>query len=166
MKKKLLAILVGVALLLALGTVAEAKVYRLSLSADSGSTTVASGTSNMIVNTTSGNTRIYVGDVISGTTCILQLASAVSAMVCDADEALGNYSGTTWTVRVKESYIDNQGYWDKAQPVTLVDGIALSGNTLYQVGFILNGSGYAYFEALSGITRLETLDYYLITREE
>lgn len=157
--KKYISIIALIAFFAVCGTAQARPLYYISIA--TGTTIEPSGTSPMMVNGSSSVTRINVPeDVIAGTTCFLQL-KAVSGLSVSQSERVsgGDNSGTTVTITKKESRIDNQNYWDKAQSVTIWDGILFSGNTLHQTQFLIEGNGFVMFEITSGITRLGTGDF-------
>jgi len=153
--KKILAILV-LCLLMMCGTAwAAGKKYDISIAdytTTTGTTTEQSGTSVMIVNNNSGITCIYIGDYESeGTNFAVQLKTVSGISPSVGAVAAGNWSGTTGSVRYKESMVNNQNYWDKASGVSFWT-IMLSGNSLYQTLIRPTAMGYISFEWISGAT--------------
>lgn len=158
MKVKKFLTVISVSLIFIFGTVStiQAKEYFLTL-ADSGTTTVPSGVSEMEVN--SGVTYVKGLENFKGATCILQLTSISGLTVPRGASNNWNTidSGVTFTVRYKESIV--RSLLPYAQTTDIISGMALSGNTPYQVRFYPEAMGYIAFEFVSGISQWETADF-------
>ena len=162
MKRLALFTTLVVVLLLMASTAAQAQkgamLYTLYLHAsnNTGVTTVASGTSTMIVegfnHTRSvGDTVINRLDLLDLGTCVIQLQEADVSQGVKGD-ASGNYSGATFTLRYRESAISGSAHQGKAATTDLYTGMALSGNSLYQVEFYPVGMGNIDFQFITGAT--------------
>jgi len=159
MKKNLLIIFLGLFSIFIFGKEATAKEYLLTLVSTSGTScaTVASGTSDMYVNY-SGVTYINLTDYKNPSFAV-QLTSISGLTVEHITEMpkAGDNSGTTFTVRYKESL--NSNLLPYATTTNVINGMAFSGNTLYEVQIFPNAMGYIAFEFVSGITPIGRADF-------
>jgi len=141
------------------------RTYLLSLgTADSGNTTTygaISGTSTLVVDggkyKRSEATYIIDGmEKTDGEFYIFQIDTLTISQVQQA--AGGNYSGATITVRYRESTIDDSNSWAKAQTIDIISGMALSGNTRYQIPIYPEAVGCIRFDAyMSGVTPFDNI---------
>jgi len=160
LKKLVIAITMVLVMSLAITGVADAKVYYLSLISDatSGTTTVASGTSEMVVN--SGVTVIPGLDNFARFDCMVQVRSISGLTVAVGPKFLsGDNSGVSFTLRYKESMIDDQAYWDQATAVNVFNGTLFSGTSLVQVQIYPVGLGFMKWEYVSGITQMGSANF-------
>ena len=142
------------------------RTYLLYLgTSDSGNTTTygsGSGTSTLVVDGGKYNrseaTYIIDGmEKTDGEFYIFQIETLTISQAAQA-RGSGNYSGVTLTVRYRESTIDDSNSWAKAQTVDIISGMALSGNTRYQIPIYPEAVGYIRFDAyMSGITPFDNI---------
>jgi len=128
------------------------RTYYMYLSdTDSGSTTVASGVSTMVLEgsgiaRSQGITTLTNTGRPRGTYYVIQLYSATPA------PNTGNSSAGTLTVRYKESLYDTTEHWAASGTSNLLSAIPLSGNTRQQVTWSPTSIGNMKFEFVSGAT--------------
>lgn len=138
----------------------DLKEFTISL-ATTGTTTAASGTSTMIIGTSSATT-VEITKPSDTFTCVVQLPSISSITPYEAGAAAvggGDYSGTTFTLRYKESIVDSSDAWAAASATNVFNGTLLSGTTMRQVQIYPVAAGYIQFELISGITPLSRADF-------
>ena len=129
---------------------------------DSGNTTIASGVSTLKVRggKLNGQTQITNQVIVEGYWAV-QIAGVTPSQ---AQQGMGgDYSGTTFTFRYKESLLSDDSHKDKAQAIEIFSG-PLSGDTYYQIPIYPEGMGIIWFEVVSGTTPLDGFDAILITK--
>lgn len=149
---------------LAIPGVADAKVFYLSLTTSittgtSGTTTVASGTSEVVIN--SGVTvipRLYNFDQFQ-TAVQIRTVNGLTIAAGESSKG-GDHSGVTFTLRYKESLVDDQAYWDAATAVNVFNGVLFSsGTSLQQQEIFPVGLGFMKWEFISGITPMGNANF-------
>ena len=156
--KKLLLALCMVAIMV-VNVHAGPKTYILYLGAtDSGNTTTnVSGVSTLIIEgpqhqRSQGITDLIglehydVGDAIMQVE-VLTISQA-------SQQSVASNSGATFTIRYRER-VSSGVTWSLTNPVTIFDGVALSGNSLYQTVFYPEAMGQIRFEFISGATEFD-----------
>lgn len=144
-------------LLMLMGGIAHAKTAKLSLGAISGNTTVASGTSTFIVDMASGTTVIGVDNT----------EGYFSIQVNNITVAKGSEStpsGATFTVTYKASNYDTPAHWAAEATTTVINGVALSGNSRYIYEIYPKFCRYLQFYFGTGITKFYDADVILTYR--
>ncbi len=166
--KKLFQILIITMFCLAITALVSAKAIRYTLYLDtaanydaiSGNTTApGGGVTNMVV-AGAGLKRVHGKTTISNLAntdeiWVIQVTNLTISQHAQAQG--GDNSGTTFSVRYKESLDSGTSFWNKAQTVDVITGMALSGNTLYQVEFFPAALGGLKWEFITGGTT--TFDY-------
>lgn len=159
MKRLLFIITVFLAVVtLSIPVQAKSQTWTLYLYKDmtTGITTVASGSSTMVVEGGNGKYQrandqtIITGlDSIEGSTWVVQ----IDDITCSSGvSAAGNWSGSTFTLRYKESLYDNANHLAKAQTVDAFTGTALSGASRVQVEIYPVALGCMQWEFVTGVS--------------
>lgn len=140
---------------------ADQKVYYLSLGAViSGNTSDSKGAGTSVFAVTSGY------DIPRSGASVIQVANTegeyyvvqITGVTVSQGQlgAGGTYSGNTITLRYRETPRNEKMFWDLAQPIDLINGLALSGNTFYPIQIYPTAFGFIRFESLlSGVTPLD-----------
>lgn len=173
MKKLIIFIIVSLAVIFLVPPVqAKSKTWVLYLHKDisTGITTAQNGgVSTMVVEgqgmpRNKGLTTIHGLDALEGSAWVVQVDDIT---VCDTQiqaalAGSSNYSGATFTLRYKESIIDNANHWDKAQTIDVFTGTALSGDSRLQTQIYPVGMGHMQWEFVTGTTAFGGATVYFI----
>lgn len=146
------------------------KAWKLSLVAGdpsgvtpSGTSTSPSGVSPMIVNNSpSGASNIYIADM-KDATFVIQLNGVSAITPTQASLPLGTnaqLSGTTGTVRIRETVLDTDDHWAASGTSDIWIGVAMnSGTSLQAVVFVPKAIGFIRYEWVSGTTPVALAEF-------
>lgn len=169
--KRLIIILVAFAIILiggGNGICADAKLFTLSHTADGGveytshvSGTFASGVSPLYIIPYSG-WRSW----LSGETTLKRMSEHDGYFTIQASAVTNhsqNQATSTFDLYYKCSLVDDETHWNAANPVAILDDIALTGNTLYEYTFSPDWTYYMRFY-FGGTTHYGTVNFRLLVR--
>jgi len=141
--------------LAAFNAYAEPRTYTLFLGKNNtGNETVASGTSIMIVQGQAIQRPVSATDItgleyLEDGAAIIQVEELVVGLVPAAQG--GDNSGATFSLRYRER-VTSGVTWSLTNPIEVISGMALSGNSLYQIPVFPEAMGEIRWEFISGIT--------------
>jgi hypothetical protein len=125
---------------------AKSPKWILYLGTSDPSPTAPSGVSTLVVsgggyNRADGHTVISGLDELKGDAWIVQIIGI---------DCPSGSSGNTFTLRYKETVVNTDYHWEKAQTIDVFSGTALSGDSLIQVPVYPEGMGSIQWEWITG----------------
>ena len=148
--KKILALAIILAAVMAPVAHAEQGVYDLTLGATSGNTMAPSGSSPFIINGQAGVTRIEQMHRRVGNVSVQVKPGGVTVYHHGQG---GSNSGVTFSVWVQPSHYDTPQAWAGAEKIYCLSGVSLvSGSSVYVVSATIPPTQFVRFGVDSGVT--------------